>query len=96
MYDCKVLVFARTSTEARELSYPIIFKHVHCSSEAISIVHLKHSEWLRNEAVYDIPHVIEHPKKTCKCCGSWWKSEIGADNMCDECRREFQYGYIGD
>ena len=81
------LAFARTKNEAIELGRSLFDGNVNA-------VKLSKAEWLQEENLSDMPHIVRHPK-TCSVCERWGYSPIGKDGMCDDCRRELQAGNIG-
>src|SRR5574344_1553412 len=96
-YDCRCLVFARTQKEARELAYYYVSSKMLCNIEDIQAVKLKNREDLRCEWPFGESHVVTSEEisfnHVCKCCGAWWKTKIGPDHLCDDCRKEYQEGY---
>lgn len=81
-WEGAVLVFARTSREARKLAAPEVQSWTFCGFTDVA------ARWLREDCAHlrqlDAPHVVEDPP-VCADCERWHTSPLTADGLCQDC-----------
>jgi len=84
-----VLVFANTAREAKKLAWQTYVNDL-CDNEwtDLRVTHEKKRPWLMEQAVKDIPHVIDAPLTCTECL--LWGGEIGDDGLCEDCRENME------